>query len=218
MTALCVRLKALDSRGDRTYSGCGPVSLSDGCLVAGPHPPLLSADVRRVLRPLLAEEQVHRQFQPHQVHQNSSAAAEPEICKCWPPAHHAQLQVSDEGLYRLSVLSQQKEQQFGDVRFEDRSKELKELPRLSTDFNSWLNLTVSAWLTMYHNFFLSDNMFYYLCVQPFIKTHYHLLIFYTNRCTFFPKMEQPYFSISVELKRDRCSSFASPWRVVLKRV
>ncbi|XP_075876517.1 uncharacterized protein LOC142884627 [Nelusetta ayraudi] len=34
-----------------------------------------------------------------------------------------------------------KEQQFGDVHFEDRSKELKELPLLSTDVESWLNLT-----------------------------------------------------------------------------
>lgn len=146
-SALAVTLKALNSGGDRTCSGCGAVSLSDGCLVAGSHPTLLLADVRGVFRSRLAEEQVHRQFQSHQVNQNSSAAAEQEICECWPPAHHALLQVSDQGLYPQRVLSQQKEQQFGDVHFEDQSKELKELPVLSTDFNTWLNLTVSTWLT-----------------------------------------------------------------------
>lgn len=88
-SALAVTLNALNS-GQRTYSGFGGVSLSDGCLVAGSHPTLLFAGGCGVLRSLLTEEQVHRQFQSHQVNQNSSAAAEQEICECWSPAHHAQ--------------------------------------------------------------------------------------------------------------------------------
>lgn len=56
--------------------------LSDGCLVAGSRPTLLSAAVRSVLRSHRAEEQVHRQFQSHQVDQSSSAAAEQELCEC----------------------------------------------------------------------------------------------------------------------------------------
>ncbi|KAM3602190.1 uncharacterized protein V6R79_025943 [Siganus canaliculatus] len=34
-----------------------------------------------------------------------------------------------------------KEQQLGNKNFEDRSRQLKDLPLLSTDFDSWLNLT-----------------------------------------------------------------------------
>ncbi|XP_056295498.1 uncharacterized protein LOC130209719 [Pseudoliparis swirei] len=34
-----------------------------------------------------------------------------------------------------------KEQQLGDEHFEDRSRQLKDLPLLSTDFSSWLKLT-----------------------------------------------------------------------------
>ncbi|XP_045894996.1 uncharacterized protein LOC123962749 isoform X2 [Micropterus dolomieu] len=34
-----------------------------------------------------------------------------------------------------------KEQQLGNKHFEDRSRQLKDLPSLSTDFNSWLKLT-----------------------------------------------------------------------------
>ncbi|TNN88656.1 hypothetical protein EYF80_000988 [Liparis tanakae] len=34
-----------------------------------------------------------------------------------------------------------KEQQLGDEHFEDRSRQLKDLPLLSTDFYSWLKLT-----------------------------------------------------------------------------
>ncbi|XP_077403341.1 uncharacterized protein LOC144036513 [Vanacampus margaritifer] len=39
------------------------------------------------------------------------------------------------------VLSKYKEQQLGNKNFEDRSGYLKDLPSLSTDFNSWLQLT-----------------------------------------------------------------------------
>lgn len=83
-----------------------------------------------------------------------------------PPAHLAQLQVNGEGLYILCVLSRQKEQQFGDVHFEDRSKELKELPLLSTDLESWLNLTVSAWLIARKQYIIS--MLYYDYILSFL--------------------------------------------------
>ncbi|XP_019719925.1 uncharacterized protein LOC109512541 [Hippocampus comes] len=41
------------------------------------------------------------------------------------------------------LLSKYKEQQLGNKDFEDRSGHLDDLPLLSTDFNSWLQLTVS---------------------------------------------------------------------------
>ncbi|XP_040907240.1 uncharacterized protein LOC121190507 isoform X2 [Toxotes jaculatrix] len=39
------------------------------------------------------------------------------------------------------LLRKYKEQQLGNKHFEDRSRQLKNLPLLSTDFSSWLNLT-----------------------------------------------------------------------------
>lgn len=88
-------------------------------------------------------------------------------------AHLAQLQINGEGLYRRCVLSRQKEQQFGDVHFEDRSKQLKQLPLLSTDFDGWLNLTVSAWLTarkQYHQYIILWLNIIFFCTT-FHKTN-----------------------------------------------
>lgn len=102
-----------------------------------------------------------------------------------PPVHLAQLQVNGEGLYILCVLSQQKEQQFGDVHFEDRSKELKELPLLSTDLESWLNLTVSAG-TARKQYIISmlyyDYILYYLFCTAFHKTHHFSLLLKKMHC------------------------------------
>ncbi|KAA8587113.1 hypothetical protein FQN60_000949 [Etheostoma spectabile] len=43
---------------------------------------------------------------------------------------------------RVQLLQRKyKEQQLGNKHFEDKSRQLKELPLLSTDFYSWLNLT-----------------------------------------------------------------------------
>ena len=42
---------------------------------------------------------------------------------------------------------------MGDKSFEDRSRQLKDLPLLSTDFYSWLNLTVSSCMTDMKHFF-----------------------------------------------------------------
>lgn len=50
----------------------------------------------------------------------------------------------------------QKEQQLGDRHFEDRSRHLKELPSLSTDFYVWLKLTVSINLTLFPFVHLSE--------------------------------------------------------------
>lgn len=48
----------------------------------------------------------------------------------------------DGSFYSHGAFLVQKEQQLGDEHFEDRSRQLKELPLLSTDFYVWLNLTV----------------------------------------------------------------------------
>lgn len=50
----------------------------------------------------------------------------------------------------------QKEQQLGDRHFEDRSRQLVELPSLSTDFYVWLKLTVSISLTLFPVVHLSE--------------------------------------------------------------
>ncbi|MEQ2159017.1 hypothetical protein GOODEAATRI_018152 [Goodea atripinnis] len=39
------------------------------------------------------------------------------------------------------LLKKYKEQQMGNIHFEDRSRHLRDLPLLSTDFNSWLQLS-----------------------------------------------------------------------------
>lgn len=148
-----------------------------------------------------------------------------------PPAHLAQLQVNGEGLYILCVLSRQKEQQFGDVHFEDRSKELKELPLLSTDLESWLNLTVSAWLIARKQCIISmlyyDYILYFFCTA-FHKTHRFSLLLKKMHCwfRFFSQvMEQhffPLFEIQERhmflLENTSIPSFVYPLRVVLKRV
>lgn len=60
----------------------------------------------------------------------------------------------------------QKEQQLGDRHFEDRSRQLKELPSLSTDFYVWLKLTVC--ISLIFSFFI---LYIYLNVLRNVSPH-----------------------------------------------
>lgn len=123
--------------------------VADGCLVADPLP-LLRVELFGVFCTIIGppqQKQVQRLLSFHTVHSNPRPAAGEEICERLTMLHLKSLNMRaakafDGSFYSHGAFLVQKEQQLGDEHFEDRSRQLKELPLLSTDFYVWLNLTV----------------------------------------------------------------------------
>nr|XP_023011086.1 uncharacterized protein LOC111501606 [Maylandia zebra] len=69
------------------------------------------------------------------------------------------------------LLGKYKEQQLGNGQFEDRSRHLKDLPSLSTEFYRWINLTVSKSLCVSKHFHRKSFSDCHLCVQEWERLH-----------------------------------------------
>lgn len=109
--------------------------------------PLLCVELFGVFYTIIGPpQQIQQLLSPHAVHSNPHPASGEEIRERLEMLHLKCTKDSTSGgVFMASshcAFLVQKEQQLGDVHFEDRSRQLKELPSLSTDFYVWLKLTV----------------------------------------------------------------------------